>query len=227
MANVCLIMGRSGVGKSTSLKTLDPKETVVFNVLKKKLPFKGSGKLYNAENKNLFNLDDYSQIVSYLQGIDKNATYIKNIIIDDMTYIMRSEYFKTAKQTGFNKFVDIASHFQSIIKTAENMRDDVNVFFIMHCEEVVSDNVIVGYKPSTVGKLIDNSYNPIEVVPMLLFASVKYDENKQPIYGFYTHRCIEGTIEIPAKTPSNMFEEDFIPNDLGLVVKTMDEYYNG
>lgn len=225
MANVCLIMGKSGSGKSTSIKTLNPKETIIFNVLKKKLPFKGSNKLYNVENKNLFNLDDYSQIVSYLQSIDKGATYVKNIVIDDSTYIMRKEYFKTAKQTGFNKFVDMAAHFQSIISTAENMREDINLFLIMHCEEVVSDNTIVGYKPSTVGKLIDSSYNPIEVVPILLFSSVKYDDKGNASYGFYTHRCMEGNIEIPAKSPDELFEEDFIPNDLGMVVKAMEEYY--
>lgn len=225
MANVCLIMGKSGSGKSTSIKGLDPKTTVVFNVLKKRLPFKGSQILYNTEKKNLFNIDDYSQINSYLTGIDKNAEYVKNIVIDDGTYIMRKEYFKTAKQTGFNKYTDMASHFQSIISTAENMREDLNIFLIMHCEEIVSDNTIVGYKPSTVGKLIDNSYNPMEVVPILLFASVKYDENKQPSYGFYTHRCLEGSIEIPAKTPADMFTEDFIPNDLEIVVKAMKEYY--
>lgn len=225
MANVCLIMGKSGSGKSTSIKGLDPKTTVVFNVLKKKLPFKGSSKLYNKENKNLFNIDDYSQINNYLESIDKNANYVRNIIIDDGTYIMRKEYFKTAKQTGFNKYTDMAAHFQSIINTAENMREDLNIFLIMHCEEIVSDNAIIGYKPSTVGKLIDNSYNPIEVVPMLLFSSVKYDENKIPIYGFYTHRVLDGSIEIPAKSPADMFEEDFIPNDLNLVVKAMEEYY--
>ena len=227
MANVCLIMGKSGSGKSTSIKTLDPKTTVIFNVLKKRLLFKGSNKLYNEENKNLFNLDDYNQIVGYLQGIDKNANYVKNIIIDDMTYVMRKEYFRTAKQTGFNKYTDMAAHFQSIIQTAENMREDLNIFFIMHCEAVVSDNTIVGYKPSTVGKLIDNSYNPVEVVPMLLFSAVKYDENKQPIYGFYTHRCMDGNVEIPAKTPADMFGEDFIPNDLGKVTEIMNDYYNG
>ena len=124
-----------------------------------------------------------------------------------------------------NKFVDIASHFQSIISTAENMRDDLNIFLIMHCEEIISDNTIVGYKPSTVGKLIDASYNPMEVVPILLFSAVKYDENKQPTYGFYTHRCLDGSVEIPAKTPTDMFAEDFIPNDLGMVVKAMQEYY--
>ena len=225
MANVCLIMGKSGSGKSTSIRGLDPKTTVVFNVLKKRLPFKGSQALYNFEKKNLFNIDDYSQINSYLASIDKNAEYVKNIVIDDGTYIMRKEYFKTAKQTGFNKYTDMAAHFQSIISTAENMREDLNIFLIMHCEEIVSDNTIISYKPSTVGKLIDNSYNPMEVVPILLFSSVKYDENKQPIYGFYTHRCLDGSIEIPAKSPAEMFNEDFIPNDLGVVVEAMKEYY--
>ena len=226
MGNVCLILGKSGSGKSTSIKGLDPKETVIFNVLKKRLPFKGSASVYNTDNKNLFNLDEYDKLNSYLQSIDKNAPHIKNIVADDITYVMRKEYFKTAKITGFNKFVDIASHFQSIISTAENMRDDINFFILMHSEDVVSDNSIVGYKPSTVGKLIDSSYNPMEVVPMLLYSAVKYDENKNPIYGFYTHRCLEGSIEIPAKTPEGMFEEDFIPNDLGIVVKSMNDYYN-
>ena len=225
MANAIMIMGPSGNGKSSSISTLDPKETVVFNVLKKKLPFKGSAKLYNAENKNLFNIDDYQTIVNYLQSIDSKAPQVKNIVIDDLTYVMRKEYFKTAKQTGYNKFVDMAAHFQQIISTIENLREDLNVFLMMHCEEVFSDNTIVGYKPSTVGKLIDSSYNPIEVVPILLFCKVKYDDKGTPQFGFYTHKCMEGATEIPAKSPKNLFEEDFIPNDLGLVVKAMQEYY--
>ena len=226
MGNICLLLGKTGTGKSSSIKGLNPKETVIFNVLKKRLPFKGSKSLYSEENKNLFNIDDYSTIISYMNSIDKSAPNIRNIIIEDATYIMRKEYFKTAKVSGYNKFVDIASHFQNIISTAENLRDNLNVFIIMHCEEIYSDNTIIGYKVSTIGKLIDNSYNPAEVVPITLFSSVKYNDKGEASYGFYTHRCMEGGIEIPAKSPTDMFEQDFIPNDLGVVVKAMDEYYN-
>lgn len=225
MANVCLILGKSGTGKSTSIKNLNPKETVVFNVLKKRLPFKGSTAVFNAENKNMYKIDSHDVITSYLKSIDKNAPHIKNIVIDDATYIMRKEYFKTAKQTGYNKFVDMAAHFQDIISTAENMRDTINIFIIMHCEEITSDNTIVGYKPSTVGKLIDSSYNPVEVVPMVLFSDIKYDEKGVATYGFYTHRFMNGNIEIPAKSPADMFEEDFIENDLQVIVNKMNEYY--
>lgn len=225
MANVCMILGKSGTGKSTSIRGLDPKETVVFNVLKKRLPFKGSSTLYSTGNKNLFQIDDYASIISYMTNVSDKAKHVRNIIIDDLTYTMRKEYFKTAKISGYNKFVDIGAHFQSIISTAENLRDDLNVFLIMHSEDVTSDNTIVSVKAATIGKMIDNTYNPTEVVPLLLVSDVQYDENKKPVYGFYTNRCMKGTVEIPAKSPEGMFDSEFIPNDLGLVVKAMEEYY--
>ena len=83
MANVCMLLGKSGTGKSTSVKTLNPKETVVINVLKKRLPFKGSNSLYNKENKNLFEIDEYTQAINLLSSIDKSASHVKNIVIDD------------------------------------------------------------------------------------------------------------------------------------------------
>lgn len=220
-----MILGPSGTGKSTSIKGLDPKETVVLNVLRKRLPFKGSGTVYNADNKNLFNVDEHTQIVSLLNSIDQKAPHVKNVIVEDMTYVMRKEFFKRAKETGYGKYTELAQHFQQIISTCENMRENINVFFILHSEPVQSDKVTIGFKVSTIGALIDNQYNPVEVVPMVLYSAIKYDEKGNATYGFYTHRCMEGTVEIPAKSPADMFEDDFIANDLGLVVKAMNEYY--
>ena len=100
MANCLIILGKSGTGKSTSIKGLDPKETVIINTLKKRLPFKGSNSMYNAENKNLFNIDDYTSVINYLTNISQKATYVKNVVLDDSIYIMRKEYFKRAKETG-------------------------------------------------------------------------------------------------------------------------------
>lgn len=226
MANNCIILGKSGTGKSTSIKGLDPKETIIINVLKKRLPFKGSNSLYNTENKNLFNVKDFTQIINLLQNIDKSASHVKNIIIDDAIYIMRSEYFARAREVGYNKYTELAQHFQQIIQTCENMRDDLNIFFVLHSEDVTSDNTVTSYKVSTVGKLLDTTYNPVEVVPMVLYSAIKFDDKGNAEYGFYTHRTMVGGVEIPAKSPNEMFEEDFIPNDLGVVVKAMNEFYN-
>ena len=92
MANAVIILGKSGTGKSSSIKGLNPKETIVLNVLGKKLPFKASNSIYNNENKNLFRIEDYAQVINILQSIDKKATHVHNIIIDDAIYIMRKEY---------------------------------------------------------------------------------------------------------------------------------------
>ena len=94
------------------------------------------------------------------------------------------------------------------------MREDINVFLILHSEDVQSDKTTISYKVSTIGQLLDSQYNPVEVVPMVLYSSVKYDDKGIASYGFYTHRFMDGMI-------------DFIPNDLGYVVNKMNEYYNG
>lgn len=224
MANVVMLLGKTGTGKTTSIRTLNPEETIIINVLGKKLPFKGSDGLYNSEKKNLFRVEDYQQMINLLQACN-NQPHVKNIILDDCIYIMRKEYFKRAKETGYGKYTELAQHFQQIISTCEQMRGDINVFMVLHSEDVQSDKTTVGYKVSTIGQLIDNQYNPMEVVPMVLYSAIKFDEKGKPTYGFYTHASMEGTVQIPAKTPNEMFAEDFIPNDLGAVVKAMNEYY--
>ena len=151
---------------------------------------------------------------------------MKNIIIDDMIYTMRKEYFKRAKESGYGKYTELAQHFQQIISTCETLRDDINVFLLLHSEEVQSDKITTGYKVSTIGNLVDSQYNPMEVVPIVLYSSVKYDDKGIASFGFYTHRFKEGQVEIPAKSPDEMFTEDFIPNDLQYVVNKMNEYYN-
>lgn len=226
MANNVIILGKSGVGKSTSIKDLDPKETVIINTLNKRLPFKGSNSMYSRENKNLLQADNYGIVINYLQAISEKMPNVKNIVLDDIIYIMRKEYFSRAKESGYGKYTELAAHFQQIISTCENLRQDLNVFFILHSEDVLSDNSVTGYKVSTIGKLLDSQYNPIEVVPMVLYATIKYDDKGVPSYGFYTHATKEGLVEIPAKTPEGMFNDNFIPNSLGTVVKAMNEYYN-
>lgn len=225
MANVILIMGSSGTGKSTSLKTLNPEETVVFNILGKRLPFKGSNSQYNAEKKNLFNVDTHDKIIQFIQSIDKNATYVKNIVIDDSSYLLRKELFNRAKESGYGKFTDIAVHTQQVIQTCERARDDLNVFFIYHAEEVLDGGSLIGYKIATVGKMLDQTYNPMEVVPVVLFSDARFKDDGSVEYGFFTHRTKIGGVTIPAKSPDGMFEEDFIPNDLGLVVDKMNKYF--
>ncbi len=83
MSNFVLILGATGSGKSTSIKTLNPKETVVLSVVNKDLPFPKSRSLYNEENKNRFYIPNWDGILSYMDAISENAKDIKNIVVDD------------------------------------------------------------------------------------------------------------------------------------------------
>lgn len=227
MSNLVVILGPTGSGKSTSIKNLDPKETMVLALesINKPLPFKGSKKLYNKENKNYFALKDYAQIISYMESASKNLPNIKNIVIDDATYIMRTEFFDRASETGYQKYSELADHFRRIIAKGTSLRDNINVFLMLHTDTIEEDGNIVGYKASTVGKLLDKMYNPLESVTVTLFAQPKFNDEGIPEFGFWTKKRKIGSIELPAKAPDGMFEEEFIPNDLNYVIKAMNEYY--
>lgn len=94
------IVGPSGTGKSTSIRTLNPDETFIINVARKELPFRGADKLYTAEKKNYFEVDDIKQITTLLTQISTGAPQIKNIVMDDAIYSMAFGMVKKATETG-------------------------------------------------------------------------------------------------------------------------------
>ena len=51
MAQSVLVIADSGTGKSTSIRTLDPKETFIINIANKPLPFKGYKSKYTQISK--------------------------------------------------------------------------------------------------------------------------------------------------------------------------------
>lgn len=223
MAKTILICGKTGTGKTTAIRTLDPKETVILRVINRTLPFKFAGK-YSKDLKNLFLTQTYEEVLKGLDWANKQAN-VKNIVITDGTYIIRQEYFKKANQAGYNKYTEFAMHMQQILKAIQNLRDDIKVFMEYHVESNVTDSGATEYKPSTVGKLLDSQYNILENIDIVLFASPQY-EDKEIKYGFYTNRTLDRVgAEIPAKSPFGMFEELYIPNDLAIVAKKIDEYY--
>lgn len=88
MANLISIVGNSGSGKSTSLRTLNPKETFIINVASKPLPFKGWRSNYTSWNKdnpmgNFVNTSDIEKISKILDYIENKRPEIKNVILDD------------------------------------------------------------------------------------------------------------------------------------------------
>jgi len=216
------IVGQTGTGKSTSIKHLNPEETYIINVAKKELPFKGSEKLYNLENKNYKEIDDANEITRLLKTISEKAPHIKNIILEDSNYVMGFTMLDKAMEKGYEKFSVMARDTVTMIKTARQLRDDMTVFYFSHPDTIEDGGDIIGYKMKTSGKLIDNQINLEGLFTVVLYTNVEESKDGNIQYGFLTNRFKK----IPAKSPDGMFNELKIPNDLQLVVNTLNEYYN-
>lgn len=226
MSNLIAVVGNSGSGKSTSIRTLNPSETFIINVASKPLPFKGWKSKYNIWNKdnptgNFINTSDIDQISKILPYINNKRPEIKNVILEDSQYLMAFEAMDRAKEKGFEKFTDIGQKFYSILKAGILMRDDLNVIVLCHSENV-GDGLNPIYKIKTIGKMLDNIITVEGLFTYVLFTSIQIDENNQPSYHFITQS--DGTNT--AKTPLGCFDTLLIPNDLQFVIDKINEFNN-
>lgn len=215
------IVGSTGTGKSTAIKHLNPKETYIINVAKKELPFKGSEKLYNTENKNYKEVDDANEITRLLNTISEKAAHIKNIVIEDSNYIMGFNMVAKATEVGYTKFSLMAKDMVELFRQARRLRDDLTIFYITHPETIEDGGEIVGYKIKTAGKLIDNQVLLEGLLTVCLYTLVEENKDGGASYQFVTNRYRK----FPAKSPDGMFDELKIPNNLQLVVDKVKEYY--
>ena len=215
------VVGETGTGKSTVIKHLDPKETYIINVAKKELPFKGSGKLYNEDNRNYKEVDDPTEITRLLKTLSEKAPHIKNVVIEDSNYLMGFRMVEKATETGFMKFSVMAKDMVDMFRTARALRDDLCIFYFSHPETIEDAGEIIGYKIKTAGKLIVNQVLLEGLLTVCLYTHVEETKDGAQYY-FLTNRFRKK----PAKSPAGMFEETKIPNDLQLVKDKVIEYYN-
>jgi len=216
------IVGSTGTGKSTSIKHLDPKETYIINTAKKELPFKGADKLYNAENKNYKEVDEITEITRLLKTISEKAPHIKNIVIEDSNYMMSFRMAEKATEVGYTKFTILAKDMVELFREARKLRDDLKVFYFTHPETIEDSGEIVGYRIKTSGKMLDNQINLEGLFTICLYTHIEEQKDGTASYNFVTNRFKK----YPAKSPDGMFDQVKIPNNLQLVVNTIDEYYN-
>lgn len=195
-----LVKGESGTGKSYSIKNFDPDEVGIFEVEKTQLPFQKKFKIAKRAT--------YGMIMSAF----KNPK-LKKYVIDDSQYLMANENFDRAKETGYQKFTEMALHFRDLIHYVNyTLPDDVIVYFLHHTE---TDANTGKSKAKTVGKMLDNQLTVEGCFNVVLDTLV---ENGQ--YYFITQSDGYST----AKSPEDMFERK-IPNDLKLVDDRIRDYW--
>jgi hypothetical protein len=226
MANVAIIFGDYSSGKSASIKHLPPEQTFIIKCVDKPLPFYGSSNIFNKQNKNCVFTDKWNEIITILKEVvDKNKD-IKYLVLDDFGYSMTSELFSRSSEKGYDKFTDIGVHTANIIKTCASLREDLCVAIIFHEENENSDKIITKKKIKTIGNLLEDKYNPLGTVSVALYADVKFEEDGSVRYRFITNRTKINGVDIPAKSPQDMFSTIEIENNLFIVFTSMKGYYD-
>ena len=210
MAQIVMILGESGSGKTASLRNFKTGEAFVFEVAGKPLPFKCPW-----AGKYVMNRPSYKQIEeTMLRAAQNKDNETRAFVIDDSQYLMAFESFASVNETGFGKFTRMACNFKNLIDFC-NMRlpDDFIVYFLHHTQ---TDDYGVK-RAKTIGKMLDSQLTVEGMFTTVLTAGVE-----QGRYFFLTHN-LDGTTT--TKSPIGMFDKDEIDNDLSYVDKTIRDYY--
>lgn len=210
MALPVLIIGRSGSGKTYSLKNFGPEDVGIISVEKGRLPFKSDLKVVKLKK---FSNEEYSpaQInaarYSWLEMVIK-ASKAKSIVIDDSQYLLANELFDRANEKGYDKFTSMAANFRDLIHFVNELEDDNKIVYFLHHSELDADGK---EKVKTIGKMLDEKLCVEGCFDIVIYCQ----DNK-----FFT----QANGQSVAKTPEGMFDLE-IPNDLKFVDTTIRKYY--
>lgn len=210
----CLIMGKSGSGKTYSLKNFKPDEIGIISVEKQRLPFKSDLKIARIPR----SFGTPEEKASYATLNRAKYAWIEDVIakaktpsvaIDDSQYLLVNELFDRASEKGYDKFTEIAHNFQHLIHFVNDLPDKNKIVYFLHHSEEGPDG---RQKCKTIGKMLEE-----KLVIEGLFDIVIYCEDHK----FYTQANETST----AKTPEGMFDSIEIPNDLKAVDMAIRDYY--
>lgn len=229
-----LILAKSGFGKSTSigeipelgLKGLDPKTTYLISCVNKPLPFRGANKKFvvttpnNPTGGNRVITNDAEVVAKIINMLAKSP--YKNIVLDDMNYMAQDYYMKNALKGGWDTPKKIGYNTGLVFDAINTVPEDKNIICLAHYEEYKDKNGdSISYRYKSTGNMVDQYITPEGKFEIVLYGKSSFDEKeKKSIREFVTND--DGMY--PAKSPIGMFDL-YIPNDLGLVVDKIAEYY--
>lgn len=203
MGQLVYILGRSGTGKSYSMRNLDPAKFAVINVQGKWFPFKNASKIKYVVT------DDSDSIVKNIKGL---ATTYDIIVVDDFQYVMANEFMRRAMERGYDKFTEIGRHAWDIANCVKDLPAETVVYVMCH-----TDTDQEGLERlKTIGKMLDEKIVMEGMSTIVLKTNVSDGK-----YTFLTQNNGKDT----AKSPAGMFPSYAIDNDLKYVDDKIRSYY--
>lgn len=213
MARLIAIMGESGSGKTTAMRTLDPSSTFYIDIDGKGLAWKGWRQQYNRERKNYVVRRNIPEIAGILNGISANCPNIKTIVVDTLNTAMVDKEIKSMQEKNYDKWIDLAQYVWNLVVAAGCLRDDLTVIFTFHAETIRDD---LGYSFTHIKT---NGRKLEKLVLESLFSTVllaKRDENGRYILETQSKAST-------AKSPMGALPET-MDNDMSQVLAALADY---
>lgn len=200
-----LIIGKSGQGKSTSLRNFGEEEISLINVSKKPLPFQ-------KKFKKTIETDDYNKIHGLLDKSSSNS-----IVIDDASYLITNMFMNKHSNAGggnavYTLYNNLGDEFWRLIEHIKELPPNKVVYVIMHEERSEFGDV----KPKTIGKLLDDKV----CIEGMFTIVLRCISDK----GRHFFRTQTDGMDV-AKTPMGMFNDFEIDNDLKMVDGVIRTYW--
>ena len=204
MGQLVFILGRSGTGKSYSIKNFPTDKVAIVNVQGKILPFRGG---MNIEQ---VSVDDSAEII---RSIEKYSKKYNSIVVDDYQYVMANEFMRRAYENGWDKFTEIARHAWDIANKVRELPANIIVYILCHTDTDGEGTE----RLKTIGKMLDEKIC-LEGMSTIVLKTVVSDGK----YCFVTQNSGKDTV----KSPADMFPSYAIENDLWYVDQKIREYYD-
>ena len=227
MANLICLAGLSNSGKSTSLRTLDPKSTFIISCTNKQLQIPGFRKKYPKvevkEGKLVGNWlvsNNYAQIEKILKAINKTRPDIKVIILDDINYLLSNETFENAQAKGYEKFTILAKNYYDLITDCQLLNDNLTVVVISHIENFGTD-LDPQFRLWTTGRMLTNQINLDGMFSYIIYSERYIDDNDDEVhYRFKTRTDGNDT----CRSVAGCFVEKYVEPDMKAIIDRINEF---
>jgi len=175
-----LVIGRSGMGKTFSIKGFKADEVGVISVEKGRLPFKSDIKVVRIpknfddsvqQNYATLNAAKYAWVMQAIR-----SAKVKAVVIDDSQYLIANEFFDRAYEKGYEKYAQMAVNFRNLIHFINDLDDDNKIVYFLHHSELDADG---REKVKTIGKMLDEKLTVEGCFDIVLYACVIIRQYRQ------------------------------------------------